>query len=54
MVLIDVINGLYGSGESKVFLKNIDGNSKLQRVINFFIDKNGNLYAVGYEILDSD
>lgn len=43
MVLIDVINGLYGSGESKVFLKNIDGNSKMQRVINFFIDKNGNL-----------
>ena len=42
MILLDVLNGLYGSGNAKLYLKGYN-NEKTQRVIEFSIDENGKL-----------
>lgn len=42
MILLDVINGLYSSGNAKLYLKSYN-NEKAQRVIEFGIDENGKL-----------
>lgn len=43
MLLTDVVNGLYTSGNAKLYFKNYNYNDKTQRVIEFSIDENGKL-----------
>lgn len=42
MILLDIINGIYGSGNAKLYLKGYT-NEKAQRVIEFSVDDNGKL-----------
>lgn len=49
MLLIDVVNGLYTSGNAKLYFKNYNYNDKTQRVIEFSIDESGKL-KIEYKI----